>query len=66
VLSVEDWAEIRRVHRAEGLPINLMARTLGISRNTVRSALAADAPPRYVLRRPYPRSTRSSNGSVDR
>ncbi len=48
MLSVEDWAEIRRLHRAEGLPIKLIARTLGISRNTVRSALAADAPPRYV------------------
>ena len=35
LLSVEDWAEIRRLHRAEGLPIKLIARTLGISRNTV-------------------------------
>ena len=48
MLSVEDWAEIRRLHRGEGLPIKLIARTLGISRNTVRAALAADAPPRYV------------------
>jgi len=46
-LSVEDWAEIRRLHRAEGLPIKLIARTLGISRNTVRAALASDGPPRY-------------------
>ncbi len=45
---MEDWAEIRRLHRAEGLPIKLIARTLGISRNTVRSALAAQAPPKYV------------------
>ncbi|WP_293002570.1 hypothetical protein, partial [Mycobacterium sp.] len=29
MLSVEDWAEIRRLHRAEGLPIKLIARTLG-------------------------------------
>jgi transposase len=48
VLSVEDWAEIRRLHRAEGLPIKLIARTLGISRNTVRAAIASDAPPKYV------------------
>ncbi|MEP7333231.1 MAG: IS21 family transposase [Terracoccus sp.] len=48
MLSVQDWAEIRRLHRGEGLPIKLIARTLGISRNTVRSALVADAPPRYV------------------
>jgi transposase len=47
VLSVEDWAEIRRLHRAEGLPIKVIARTLGVSRNTVRSAVASDGPPRY-------------------
>ena len=57
MLSVEDWAEIRRLHRGEGLPIKLIARTLGISRNTVRSALAADAPPRYARR--------SSGSAVD-
>src|SRR5919198_1154343 len=50
VLSVEDWAEIRRLHRAEGLPIRVIARVLGVSRNTVRSALASDAPPRYGRR----------------
>ena len=44
---MEDWAEIRRLHRAEGLPIKLIARTLKISRNTVRSALASDGPPKY-------------------
>jgi transposase len=47
VLSVEDWAEIRRLHRAEGLPIKAIARLLGVSRNTVRAALASDGPPRY-------------------
>jgi transposase len=47
VLSVEDWAEIRRLHRAEGLPVKAIARLLGISRNTVRSAVASDAPPKY-------------------
>ncbi|MCB0948113.1 MAG: IS21 family transposase, partial [Mycobacterium sp.] len=48
MLSVEDWAEIRRLHRAEGLPIKLIARTLGISRNTVRAAVASEGPPKYV------------------
>ncbi|MGH3126006.1 MAG: IS21 family transposase, partial [Streptosporangiaceae bacterium] len=47
MLSVEDWAEIRRLHRAEGLAIKLIARTLGISRNTVRAAIASDGPPKY-------------------
>ncbi len=46
-MSVEDWAEIRRLHRAEGLGIKTIARQLGVSRNTVRSAIASDAPPRY-------------------
>jgi len=46
-LSAEDWAEVRRLHRAEGLPIKMIARLLGVSRNTVRLALASDAPPRY-------------------
>ena len=44
---MEDWAEIRRLHRAEGMPIKAIVRQLGVSRNTVRRALAADAPPRY-------------------
>ena len=45
---MEDWAEIRRLHRAEGFSIRMIARTLGISRTTVRSALTAEGPPRYV------------------
>jgi transposase len=48
LLSVEDWAEIRRLHRAEGLPVKAIVRKLGISRNTVRAAIASDAAPRYV------------------
>jgi transposase len=46
-LNVEDWAEIRRLHRAESMPIKVIARRLGISRNTVRRALAAAEPPQY-------------------
>jgi transposase len=48
VLTVEDWAEIRRLHRAEGLPVKAIVRLLGVSRNTVRAAIASDAPPKYV------------------
>jgi transposase len=44
---VEDWAEIRRLHRAEGIPIKQIARVLGVSRNTVRTAVRRDEPPRY-------------------
>ena len=45
---MEDWAEIRRLHRAEGLPIKAIARLLGVSRNTVRAAIASDAAPKYT------------------
>ena len=47
MLSVEDWAEIRRLHRAEKMPIKVIARVMGVSRNTVRAAVASDRPPRY-------------------
>jgi transposase len=47
VIHVEDWAEIRRLHRAEGLSARAVARQLGISRNTVLRALASDRPPQY-------------------
>ena len=47
MLTVEDWAEIRRLYRAEKMPIKAIVRTLGVSRNTVRAALASDGPPKY-------------------
>lgn len=52
---MEDWAEIRRLHRAEGVPIKEIARRLGVARNTVRAALSSDRPPAYV---------RASRGSI--
>jgi IS30 family transposase len=48
VINVDDWAEIRRLHRAEGMGIKAIARRLGRSRNTVRAALRSEVPPRYV------------------
>ena len=47
MISVEDWAEIRRLHRTEGLPIKQIARVMKVSRNTVRAAVRSDGPPRY-------------------
>lgn len=47
MIPVEDWAEIRRLHRAEEMPIRAIARHLGISKNTVKRALATDRPPVY-------------------
>lgn len=52
---MEDWAEIRRLHRAEGVPIKEIVRRLGVARNTVRAALRSDEPPKYQ---------RASRGSV--
>ena len=47
MITVEDWAEIRRLHRSEGISQAGIARMLGISRNTVAKALASDRPPKY-------------------
>jgi len=47
VLDVEEWAEIRRLSRSEGLSIKQIARQMGVARNTVRSALRTDSPPSY-------------------
>ena len=42
MLSVEDWAEIRRLRRSERLSISEIARVMGIARNTVKAALASE------------------------
>ena len=46
-MSVEDWAEIRRLHRAERMPVKVIARVLGCSKNTVKKALRDEAQPAY-------------------
>ena len=40
MLSVEDWAEIRRLSKSEGLSIKEIARQVGVARNTVRIGAA--------------------------
>jgi hypothetical protein len=47
VVGVEQWAEIRRLHRVEGVSIREISRRTGLHRKTVRRALAALEPPRY-------------------
>jgi transposase len=47
MLDVEQWAEIRRMHKVEGLSIREIARRSGRDRNTVRAALRSEGRPRY-------------------
>jgi transposase len=47
VVGVEQWAEIRRMHRVERLSIREIGKRTGLHRKTIRRALAAEAPPRY-------------------
>jgi hypothetical protein len=49
VISVEDWALIRRLV-ADGVPRRQVARQLGIGRATVDRAVVSERPPRYERR----------------
>lgn len=44
---MEDWAEVRRLRKSEQMPIKAIAKRMGISKNTVKRALAASDPPKY-------------------
>jgi hypothetical protein len=46
--KIRRLAEIRRLHRGEGMPIKVIARAMGCSKNTVRAALRSEGPPTYV------------------
>ena len=47
MITLEDWALIRRLHLSEGVPKAQIARDLKISRNTVAKAVASVDPPEY-------------------
>ena len=47
MVGVEQWAEIRRMHRVERLSIREISRRTGLHRKTIRRALVAQAPPKY-------------------
>ena len=47
MITLEDWALIRRLYVSEKLPKAQIARQLGISRNTVAKAIASTDPPGY-------------------
>ena len=48
MVGVEQWAEIRRMHGVERLSIREISKRTGLHRKTVRRALAAPVPPKYV------------------
>jgi len=47
LVGVEQWAEIRRLYRVEGLSIREISRRTGLHRKTLRRALASPQPPQY-------------------
>jgi hypothetical protein len=47
VLSVEDWAEIRRLHRAKRVPVKVIARVLGCSKNNGEEGVGRRAAAAY-------------------
>jgi transposase len=47
LLGVEQWAEIRRMSKVEGLSQREIHRRTGIHRDTIRRALASPEPPSY-------------------
>lgn len=51
--TVDDFAALRRAHR-DGLSIRQIAKQFGVSRNTVRKALAYPEPKPYALAHPRP------------
>ena len=54
MITVEAWTTIRYLH-AQGQSIRSIARELGLSRNTVRTALRGEGPPQYERpKRPNP------------
>ena len=47
MVGVEQWAEVRRMRRVEGVSEREISRRTGLHRKTVRRLLAAPVPPRY-------------------
>ena len=48
MVGVEQWAEVRRMRRVEGLSERAISRRTGLARGRVSRLLAASEPPRYV------------------
>jgi transposase len=50
LVGVEQWAEVRRMYRVDGLSAREISRRTGLARDTVARLLASPAPPRYSRR----------------
>ena len=47
MVGVERWADLRREYFVGGKSIKELARSTGLSRNTIRRALRSETPPSY-------------------
>ncbi len=47
MINVDQWAEIRRLHRVEGMSIRGISQHLGVARKTVARALRTEEAPKY-------------------
>jgi transposase len=47
VISVQLWAEVRRMRFVDGLAIREIRRRMGLHRETIRRALRSESPPAY-------------------
>ncbi|MGH2992229.1 MAG: IS21 family transposase [Solirubrobacterales bacterium] len=63
MIGVEKWAEIRRMKFVEGCSIREIHRLTGYHRDTIRSALESDEPPRYE-RQPRPSKLDPFKGEI--
>ncbi|QWT23190.1 IS21 family transposase [Subtercola sp. PAMC28395] len=63
MITVEDWALIRRLHKGEGLSQREIAKRLGLARDTVAKAISTDGPPKYV-RPPRPSEVRDLEPAI--
>jgi transposase len=65
LLDVEQWAEIRRMKRVEGLSQREIHRRTGAHRDTIRRALAEQGPPSYGPRAKRPSKLDPFTGMIE-
>ncbi len=64
MVDVEQWAEVRRMHRVEGLSGREISRRTGLHRDTVARLLAASEPPKFERAPAGSKLDRSRTGSA--